>query len=370
MQTISSGGVDPTAAFAVISTGNGLDSLVVANNGDGNISLLSGGENGLALSSVLSSPGLPNPSGLALASFSGDSWNSTRPTMARNPRSLLGFQLEESSALAANSTSSAAAAAPLVSLNETSLALVGTLLTFTIESPSETEQSAEAAVGAATGSGPGAAGQSVAWTVRSLDEDDDMADFIASTEAMLPTAPAWARYVSGVDQAIEKVRSEADERLRQETQPARPLDPDTSLLEKDDPGRSVETSTFLEATMPGVAREAEPEHDRLAAVDRAIGSWVKAGSDVLASLSLRFLDQPVAKSTIPVLLSLDPQMRARGFAGLDTEHARPVEIVSRMATVAGISLATARARAILMRRSRLVVCPFGCDRRGLGPPAR
>ena len=46
-------------------------SLVVANNGDGNISLFQAGDNGLALSSVLSSSGLPNPSGLALASFSG-----------------------------------------------------------------------------------------------------------------------------------------------------------------------------------------------------------------------------------------------------------------------------------------------------------
>ena len=45
------------------------DSLVVANNGDGNISLFQPGDNGLALSSVLSSSGLPNPSGAGAGQF-------------------------------------------------------------------------------------------------------------------------------------------------------------------------------------------------------------------------------------------------------------------------------------------------------------
>ena len=96
MQSISSGGIDPTAAFAVDLTGNGLDSLVVANNGDGNIALFQAGDNGLALSSVLSSSGLPNPSGLALASFSGGNLEFYATTEGEASASLLGFQLEES----------------------------------------------------------------------------------------------------------------------------------------------------------------------------------------------------------------------------------------------------------------------------------
>ena len=77
------------------SLGTWSDSLVVANNGDGNIALFQAGDNGLALSSVVSSPGLPNPSGLALASFSGGNLEFYATNDGEASASLLGFQLEE-----------------------------------------------------------------------------------------------------------------------------------------------------------------------------------------------------------------------------------------------------------------------------------
>ena len=98
-------------------TANGLDSLVVANNGDGNISLFEPGENGLSLSSVLSSPGLPNPSALALASFRRRQLEFYATNEGEESASLLGFQLEEIAAPRL-SAASAAGTAQLLSLNE------------------------------------------------------------------------------------------------------------------------------------------------------------------------------------------------------------------------------------------------------------
>src|SRR5207248_9053724 len=59
----------------------------------GTVSLLTGGESGLALTSVLSTPGLPNPSALALASFSGGDLEFYATTEGEASASLLGFQL-------------------------------------------------------------------------------------------------------------------------------------------------------------------------------------------------------------------------------------------------------------------------------------
>ena len=50
-QEFSSGGLDPVAAFAVPGS-NGFDDLVVANNVDGRIALLTGGPEGLTLEQV------------------------------------------------------------------------------------------------------------------------------------------------------------------------------------------------------------------------------------------------------------------------------------------------------------------------------
>ena len=55
--TISSGGLDPVAAFE-FSSGSGFDNLVVANNGDGTFALLEGGPDGLNLTSTETEPGL------------------------------------------------------------------------------------------------------------------------------------------------------------------------------------------------------------------------------------------------------------------------------------------------------------------------
>ena len=96
VQSISSGGVYPTAAFEVNLTGNGLESLVVANSGSGDFALFQPGADGLALSSVVSSAGLPNPSALALASVKGDHLEFYATNEGEQSVSLLGFSLDGS----------------------------------------------------------------------------------------------------------------------------------------------------------------------------------------------------------------------------------------------------------------------------------
>ena len=212
-QTLSSGGTDPTSAIAVPFPENGLDNLVVGNNGDGNISLFQGGDNGFNLTSVVSSAGLPNPSALALASFSNSAMEFYATNDGEASASLLGFQLEESSA-SVSTAGITGASAQLVSLNESSLALLGTLLTITLET-TDTEGAVE---GVAAASGPGGAGQSLYGRTDSSDEIEELGDSIAVKGANSPSQSTWARYVTGVDQAIEKLRSEADARLLQEQQ--------------------------------------------------------------------------------------------------------------------------------------------------------
>ena len=224
-QTISSGGIDPTAAFAVPLTTNGAEGLVVANNADGNFSLFEPGDNGLALSSVFSSPGLPNPSALALASFNGANLEFYAATEGETSASLLGFQLEEGGAVSSPSISETGGAAQLVSLNESSLALVGTLLTLTLELQEEGEQSSEDASGVVASSGPGGAGQSLAGLARNSDEVETLDDATEENAAAAPPALSWARFVIGLDQAIEAIRNEIDSRLLQEEQPAKTQQP-------------------------------------------------------------------------------------------------------------------------------------------------
>jgi hypothetical protein len=63
--SISSGGNSPVAAVAVDANHNGIDDLIVANNGDGIVSLLLGEPAGLALAETLSFADLAHPTDLA-----------------------------------------------------------------------------------------------------------------------------------------------------------------------------------------------------------------------------------------------------------------------------------------------------------------
>jgi len=360
MQSISSGGVDPIAAFAVDLTGNGLDSLVVANNGDGHISLLTGGDNGLALSSVLSSPGLPNPSGLALASFGGGNLEFYATTEGEQSATLLGFQLEESGAGAVSSLSSASSpggSAQLLSLNETSLALIGTLLTITIESQNASEQSVEGSAAQVASAGPGSAGQSLIGPNHPPEDAEEFADFSTPPAANAQTAPlSWARYVTGVDQAIEKLRNEADHRLLEEKLPAKAQEPGTTLLQEDGGARQTDSATSQEPAVSGASRRSETGPDRWEVIDAAIGSLGQEEVTSYRSLLPITLGSAATRSSTPVSQLVELNGRDKLFPRLDDDPAQGVEIqVSRAATLVAI-LATAGK--VLERRSKRPVPRF------------
>ena len=136
--TFSTGGIDPVAAFAVTFTGEALESLVVANSGDGLFTLL-GGTEGLEVEATLSNPDLPEPTALALASVSGDEVSFYATTAGVEAAFTLAFILPgftpSVSPVPGSSSATAEAPAQLVALSETSLALVGTLLVTMLNTP-------------------------------------------------------------------------------------------------------------------------------------------------------------------------------------------------------------------------------------------
>jgi hypothetical protein len=282
-QSFPTGGVDPVAALAVGLQGNGLDSLVVANNGDGNISLLTPGENGLAVSSVLSTPGLPNPSSLALASFGGGGVDFYASTEGVESATLLGFQLEESTGgvpggeggtTGSSGSSGSGATVQLVSLNESSLALVGTLLTITLNTEYEGEQTSEGVAAAvATGSGP-SAGQSLKGPIASPDEESDEMDVsLLPAQPQQPIPTSWARFVTGVDQALEELRRDADQRLRDEQQPPKTQEqPGTTRFDANDRTRPSDATSSLVQPSSDVRRRSDAGPNRSNVIDAAIRS--------------------------------------------------------------------------------------------------
>jgi hypothetical protein len=174
-------------------------------------------------------------------------------------------------------------AAQLLSLNETSLALVGTLLTLTISLQTENEQTSEGSAALVAAAGPGSAGQSLLGPSPSLDESEALGDTSGQAVANAPNPLSWARFVIGVDQAIEKLRSEADQRLLEEQQPPKAKPPGTTLLEDKDGARPRGSAAPVEPTVSGITSRSEAQTDRWEAIDAAIGSWggPKATSDPL-----------------------------------------------------------------------------------------
>jgi hypothetical protein len=351
-QTISSGGIDPTAAFAVPLTTDGAEGLVVANNADGNFSLFEPGDNGLTLSSVISSPGHPNPSALALASFNGANLEFYAATEGEASASLLGFQLEAGGGLPGSSISETGGAAQLVSLNETSLALVGTLLTLTLELQEEGEQSSEAASGVvASSSGPGGAGQSLNGLARNPDEPEVLDDVTEQNVADAVPALSWARFVIGLDQAIEAMRNEIDARLLQEEQPAKAEQPRGNLLDQENTSRPADTTSLQQQAIWGDDCWFETEENRSNAVDAAIAAWKLAESSS-QSLFPVLPDSTITRSPDRSFRVLELDEGSTLFPSDDVDQPQLVEVqVSRALTLVALSTIAVKAHERLLKRS-------------------
>ena len=123
-------------AFA-FSSGSGFDDLVVGNNGDGVLALFEGGADGLSLISTATDPDLPSPTALVFAGLTGGQVQFYAATEGREAAALVALSLSGASAAPCprSRPSRRPAVAQLVPLQESSLALVGTLLIVTIDSP-------------------------------------------------------------------------------------------------------------------------------------------------------------------------------------------------------------------------------------------
>ncbi len=127
VSTFSSGGLDPVSELAV-QAADGTEYLVVANDGDGHVSLLGGGPDGLALLGVEMGADLPNPTSLALASIVGNSLSVYAVSEGQENAVLLTF-------LATPTISGLT----LLTSDEVALPLIATLLTVRLEPPEVTE---------------------------------------------------------------------------------------------------------------------------------------------------------------------------------------------------------------------------------------
>jgi hypothetical protein len=228
--TIASGGTDPATALAFTAS-SGFEDLVVGNGGDGALALFEGGPQGLSLSSTEFNPDLPSPSSLAFAGVAGGQVQFFAATEGREAAILVALSLTGASG---SSTGSAAITpaipenvAQLVPLQESSLALVGTLLVVTIESPavelSETIGQTGTALASASASAASVAlGQGgVARNSRGVDGNgEDNADQSGEPQTNSSSSTvSWERFVLGTDEALEQYEREHS---KPSAPPARP----------------------------------------------------------------------------------------------------------------------------------------------------
>jgi hypothetical protein len=216
-----SDGPDPVPSFTIQISGEGQASLQIVGVGDGLVGLQIGTEN-VDFETTLSTSYLSAPVTNALAGFIGDEVQFSATTGSLDAFSLLSLILGTSAPVISSSAHEISAAAPgLLPLNESSLSLVGSLLTLTI--PTNTEQinlvaSANETTTAAvfgTGQGP-TAGQSLTRqdSIASTQgnealgrSDGDSAKSQEGAPGASHQAPSvWRQYLLGIDEALEHFR--------------------------------------------------------------------------------------------------------------------------------------------------------------------
>ncbi len=248
-QTVGTGGTGPTTGFAGDFTGNGFTDLVVGDTADGHLSLLLGGAGGLSLSQTITSPAVPEPTGLSFAGVSDGVLSFYASTAGREAATALAFNLAPEaapadsgsgpglvpglisgadlaygpiasvgSALASATAGAFQQVAQLLGANGSTLSLVAPLFTVSIIA-GEFEVGAAGEGGVALlanflpGTGPGTAGQGL--RPGDADSPEDATDEPAPAEeksndtaAAPPALPVWDRVAMGLERAWELVRSE------------------------------------------------------------------------------------------------------------------------------------------------------------------
>jgi hypothetical protein len=232
------------------------------------------------------------------------------------------------------------------------------MLTITLETTS-TESEGAAEVGAAAPSGgPGGAGQSLNGRMLNPDDIVELGELVAVAGASLPTQASWARYVTGVDQAIERVRSEADARLLQEQQPPKAEQPGTSFLEDDDASGQKSPAAFVKEAAIEASHRIKAESSLMTAIDLALGGWKQHQLPMLRLLVPTATGAGAVSSSTLEQEVVPPADRATVPTRLDNDRSEPVETDGSELAVAGlIYLTAASSREILVRRSHREPAP-------------
>ena len=209
--TISSGGTEPDAAFS-FSSGPGFDDLVVGNGGDGVLALFEGGSDGLSLIRTETDPDLPSPTDLAFSALTGGQIQFYAATAGREVATLVDLSLggETQPPPPTNNL------AQLVPLQQSSLAVVGTLLVTMIESPgaevnlspAETETTTALAFSLATPVGQGTPGQGGNDNAGGGGDEEAGKPADAAASRAGPDASSWQTFVLGTDEALEQFQRE------------------------------------------------------------------------------------------------------------------------------------------------------------------
>jgi len=202
-RTISSGGTEPDTAFT-FSSSSGFEDLVVGNGGDGVLALFEGSAAGLTLASSATLSDLPSPTALVFVGLAGGDVEFYGATEGQEAAVLVALSLGVGTT---NST-----VPSLVPLQESSLALVGTLLVVTVESSAgyvdlglaETEAAISLPSGAASGLGQSLLGQGSGYDTAAAGPEPPAQRDQAAARAEIPSTPGWMRFLLGTDEAIER----------------------------------------------------------------------------------------------------------------------------------------------------------------------
>jgi hypothetical protein len=235
--TISSGGVDPGDAFA-FETSNSFDDLVVANSGDGEFALFEGGPGGLSLTTTASEPSLPSPTALVFSAITDGAVQFYAATAGREAVELVALSLGVETGTASQLTNPSAleTVAQLVPLSASSLPLVATVLTLTIEVNASELNLGPAENGAAgfLASLPGtgiSVGQGLSLPGRDAGfSSADVERLAAQDPTGASNAPAtlsgWERTILRLDEAWEALRARVTKDTNESPSPA-PAPPGT-----------------------------------------------------------------------------------------------------------------------------------------------
>ena len=209
--TISSGGLDPETAFAFEST-SGFEDLVVGNAGDGVLALFEGGQDGLSLMSAQVEPDLPSPTALAFSALTGGEIQFYAATAGREAADLVSLNLAADTSVQVALPGPSNTFAQLVAFEGSSVPLVATVLTLTIEvSGDESGLPSGGAENGGTGAFLAGSGITVGQSVSSAGRLVSSGDPGFPVE-QLPFPPdpragalPWERFVLGLDQELERL---------------------------------------------------------------------------------------------------------------------------------------------------------------------